>query len=362
MEEVDRIILINLKELGIGEDDDLKSLTDIAPQHVYHTALTYLNSLDDKPALDEYPTSLPPVMSQKVSLTSKLTNVLKQHGYKGDLSYHQILYPNPSDVRKLLMWFVDSMPKRAISGEEKQVDAAVDDLIKKELMVLLKESWTPHFASRNRKHAASTMSFHLAAFPIQYASRGRKLKQYPGLEEYFQQRLPLVSLQPPYARQLAPSIFEANLSVVTDLRESENEWNTRGLESGSSNPIVYKKKKAENIGKNMRAIMRKELNGLKDSGKFGDFGQQRKSAEGAFMRQNKFTTEEEVNINDVVKLSEEEMLKKREEELQELRQQLSTVQTENSELSSSIKSLLASIRQVENALRDEEGQTESLEN
>ncbi|PRP82390.1 hypothetical protein PROFUN_10166 [Planoprotostelium fungivorum] len=345
---------------------DIGSLTDVAPQHVYQTALTFLNSLDERPNLEDYPSTLPRGMSQKVGLTSEVANLLKQNGYKGDISYHQILYPNPSEVRKLLMWLVDAMPKKAMNTEVKGGDTAIDDVIKRELGLLLKEAWTPHFASRNRKHAASTVSFHFRAYPITYAQRGRKLGQVEGLEDYYRDHLPLISLQAPYTKQIAPSLFEANLSASSELIESENEWNIKGPESGSANPIVYKKKKGDNINKTMKAIMRKEMVSLRDSGKLDGFGSQRKNREGAFLRRNKFTTEEEVNMNDVVKLSEEEMIKKREDELDDLRRQLSEVQVENSQLAASIKSLLASIRQnlerqVETAIHEEDSMTEGLE-
>ena len=34
----------------------------------------------------------------------------------GELNYHQFLYPNASDVRKLMMWLVDAMPKKTIES------------------------------------------------------------------------------------------------------------------------------------------------------------------------------------------------------------------------------------------------------
>ena len=32
-------------------------------------------------------------------------------GYKGDLGYHQLLYPNENDTRKLLNWLTSKLPR-----------------------------------------------------------------------------------------------------------------------------------------------------------------------------------------------------------------------------------------------------------
>ena len=67
-------------------------------------------------------------MSQKVNVTSELANVIKVNleieylnrqacGYKGDLGYHQLVYPSAGELRKLLMWLVDNVPKTSIDTD-----------------------------------------------------------------------------------------------------------------------------------------------------------------------------------------------------------------------------------------------------
>jgi hypothetical protein len=40
-----------------------------------------------------------------------LTTTLQKLDYKADLSYHQLLYPNESDIRKLFNFLVGRLPK-----------------------------------------------------------------------------------------------------------------------------------------------------------------------------------------------------------------------------------------------------------
>eukprot|EP01117_Protostelium_nocturnum_P013511 TRINITY_DN5046_c0_g1_i1.p1 TRINITY_DN5046_c0_g1~~TRINITY_DN5046_c0_g1_i1.p1 ORF type:complete len:609 (-),score=200.72 TRINITY_DN5046_c0_g1_i1:58-1884(-) len=362
MEEVDRIILINLNELlGLEKEEEIESLGQVKGDHIYKLCLKYVYSLPEKPS-EEFPSSLPRSMSQRVSATSELANLIKKQGYKGDLSYHQILYPS-GDSRKLIMWLIDSMPKKEMSSEgERGTESGIEEMIKKELKELLQEGWTPQFASRSRKHGQNTNSFHLSALDLTFAVKGRKLNQFPGLEDYFRDQLPFLSLQVPFYPQFAPSVFQYNLSIQSDIKERESEWNTKGLESGSSNPIVYNKKKAETISKTMKSILKNKLINLRESGKMDDLlHSQKRHLEGAIIRQNRFTTEEEVDMNEVGRLSEEELQKKREAELEALQLKLSQIQSTNSELSSVIKSTMASIRQIEASIYDEDLSTEKLE-
>ncbi len=45
MEEVDSILLLNLKELGVDVGDEVRHLGDLKPEHVYKTCLLCLEQI-----------------------------------------------------------------------------------------------------------------------------------------------------------------------------------------------------------------------------------------------------------------------------------------------------------------------------
>jgi len=81
-----------------------------------------------------------------------------------------------------------------------------------------------------------------------------------------------------------------------------------------------------------------------------------------FSRKREYTTEEEkVDVGQVMKLSEEEIQKKREEEIQQLQTSVSELKISKEDIEKEVNNLLNSIRQAEAALREEEAKTPALE-
>ncbi len=94
----------------------------------------------------------------------------------------------------------------------------VRDPIAKQLATTIQHStWVPLFTVRGIKTHARD-HFFFSSSMITYPSKGRKVKQTPGLETYFSDYLPPVTQQPPFEAQAAPSIFEANLAAVTEAK------------------------------------------------------------------------------------------------------------------------------------------------
>lgn len=120
----------------------------------------------------------------------------------------------------------------------------LDALIAKELIALQQETWVPYFAARGAKSFAHD-SYYLSSKKVTYPSRGRKMRTpgkiiiivvvismiliidlivvfVSGLENYYAKYLPYITLQPLYKPEVAASIFEANLSIVTEQRGNDN--------------------------------------------------------------------------------------------------------------------------------------------
>src|SRR5690606_9155211 len=96
-------------------NDSVKSVKDLKAEDFYQASLLIVKQIDAK-RTEIFTQTLPKGMSAKVNTASDLANLVKDLGFKGDLNYHQFLYPNPGEVRKLLMWLVDAMPKKTMEA------------------------------------------------------------------------------------------------------------------------------------------------------------------------------------------------------------------------------------------------------
>lgn len=101
MEEVDKIILLNIKELGVYVcarcccsshvcapfllsdalspselDDSVKGLGDLKAEELYPCALACLRAIEPK-RLESFPSTLPRPTSQRVNVTSEFANIIK---------------------------------------------------------------------------------------------------------------------------------------------------------------------------------------------------------------------------------------------------------------------------------------------
>jgi len=361
MEEVDSIIFINLKSMGLDLSEDEQenvSLASLRADQVYRICLTCLRLIDEK-LIKNFPSSLPRAMSAKVNACSEIAGSIKRLGFKGDLSYHQIVYPSANELRHLLMWLIDTIPKPERHSQGAESVTSLDSLMSKELESILRTSWS----NDNIKWKKLPMEHHFVSTTrLTYPSRGRRVKQTPGLEKYYMKFLRYLSEQLISRHQLAPSIFEQNLLSVTEQKERDNEWNTKGLGS-RLNPMAYSKRKSETIAKMMAGILKtamlsvsREPSALTEN----DRGSQSR-AWGQFGRKRDFTTKEDLNISEVVRLSEEELQKKREAEIEKLREELEALKASKEEFTTSIQTMTASIRQIEALIHEEENKTQSLE-
>lgn len=131
--------------------------------------------------------------------------------------------------------------------------------------------------------------------------------------------------------------------------ERENEWNTKGLGS-NLNPQAFAKKKAENITKAVGAYIRTAMShvvstsSVSSSALESQFSLQSRGSQ--FVRKRQYTTEDQANISDVVKMSEEELHTKRQQELESLQNDLSKLEQSKEELNNHIKALTSNIVQV----------------
>jgi hypothetical protein len=77
----------------------------------------------------------------------------KQLGYKSEIGYQTFLYSNEPDIRRLLMFLVDKIPKDNIGVPDKEQNVKnkekkMSTLIAQKLTLMLEQCWTPYYCKQ----------------------------------------------------------------------------------------------------------------------------------------------------------------------------------------------------------------------
>lgn len=150
MEEVDQIILQSLRDIGCAVEDDAK-LQTLSPEDIYKCIGILCKCI--RPDV-EIPGHLPAQMAQRFGAASQLVDCCKSLGFKGDLGYQTILYSNHAELRLILMWLIEHIPKSEdkVDSFRKAGDVSkaktLEDSILRQLSVDLKRPWICSFLQR----------------------------------------------------------------------------------------------------------------------------------------------------------------------------------------------------------------------
>lgn len=226
MDEVDKIIMHQLNQVDPGIDPT-EELSEFTPEQVVRAVSGCLSEI--RPEL-ELPRSLPGgAMAQRFGVASSLAEGCKECGYRGDIGYQTFLYPNAVELRRLLMYLIEQLPRERLEKEEgtgKQQSLSHRELlqrrIRKELTTQLKTPWVPQFARSvgNRKSmGCSSLCIEFRPhinLSVPSADPEKRTKEE---QQYFD--------------QLAPNLFQQTASSSVDLIASvlhKNELDRWGRE------------------------------------------------------------------------------------------------------------------------------------
>jgi len=254
--EADQLIIADLKTLGCTIPDEVKGVKDFNATLFVNCILKILRGWDKS---REYPRQLSNTRAQRVNQTTQLVSILKELGLSEDLSYHNLLYPNALDTKKVFLWLLSRVPIKEIDNDDislinKRIEAEIDFLIGNTAV------WTPAFTSFNRQRgknyyklsAVSTRVLYSPYTPTLYPGGRRVL---PEQKRYFSQFMPFFTAQTKNTKSIAPSVIEYNIALNIEVQDKENEWNTVGIGSGK-NPVQWRKDKHTHILKTMAAHIR----------------------------------------------------------------------------------------------------------
>ena len=147
MDEVDGIILQSLREIGCDIDDDIK-LTSLSPEVVYKCIYELCKNIKSDIDVSRY---LPGQMAQRFAAASQLVDFCKSLGFNGDLGYQTILYSNVGELRRILMWLIEHLPKSEDKTDsyhqtrEVSKAKAVENEMARKLAIDLKRPWVLEF-------------------------------------------------------------------------------------------------------------------------------------------------------------------------------------------------------------------------
>ncbi|XP_057312533.1 coiled-coil domain-containing protein 22 homolog isoform X2 [Hydractinia symbiolongicarpus] len=381
MEEVDNIIIHSLQQIGCDISDDVMTLREFTVEMIVQAASKCLDHISEQYNI---PSVLPPSMSARFRIGSSLAAACQELGFKGEIGYQTFLYANEHELRKILMFLIEKIPKETSDTNDEPLGSGVllNNRIAAELKRQLSVPWTPAYCKKKNIQNLDndewffqgTSSFHhintcLLKYPVGISSEKISKEEQSAFDS-----IPFVTSQPTDQRDIYISLIEENKRLVTEEHEWENEWNQSGMATRLSKE-EYKKQKREKLMKRIKqkiiANCQRNTNlktgavGLKDLLDSIAGRDSKKTGKGSrFTHAEKLQfaqDEEKVNAEIVSKQeemntteTEEERQKKKEEELKTLRDQLS-------ELTQQFQNILLEKKQVTAQKQQVDEQSRSLE-
>uniref|UniRef100_A0A667WZ21 Coiled-coil domain-containing protein 22 n=1 Tax=Myripristis murdjan TaxID=586833 RepID=A0A667WZ21_9TELE len=123
MEEVDKILIHALRQVGTEVSDDVQSVKQFTSELIVEAVVRCVRVID--PGLGGgLPASLPPGMSARFRVGMSLAQACQDLGYKGEIGYQTFLYSNEPEIRSLLMFLVEKLPRESAEASDQPAGTA----------------------------------------------------------------------------------------------------------------------------------------------------------------------------------------------------------------------------------------------
>uniref|UniRef100_A0A8B9LM45 Coiled-coil domain-containing protein 22 n=1 Tax=Astyanax mexicanus TaxID=7994 RepID=A0A8B9LM45_ASTMX len=248
MEEVDRILIHSLRQAGTDIDEDVQSVKQFSSELIVEAVVRCLRVIDPGLGSGLSPT-LPPGMSARFRLGMSLAQACQDLGYKGEIGYQTFLYSNEPEIRSLLMFLVEKLPRESAEASDQPAGKSV--LLQKAIAAQIKAQlalpWLPP-------------SCRLNAEMCKFLSE---------VKEYWREHLVPVTSQPSHRASILASLLENHVSELSAAQEWENEWNSQGLLSRLT-PEDYRSRKRARLQKRIEEQLRALLNSFGGTTTGGD--------------------------------------------------------------------------------------------
>ncbi|CAF1350201.1 unnamed protein product, partial [Rotaria sp. Silwood1] len=135
MEEIDRILIQSLRDIGCQIDDSFQNVNELNVNTLLGCVSQCLQLITSN---KELPTHLPPNISTRFKVCDELAQLCQSNGYKGDIGYQIFLSINEHETRKLLNCLIEKVPR------EDPWEALERILSNKIISQLSDSTWVPH--------------------------------------------------------------------------------------------------------------------------------------------------------------------------------------------------------------------------
>jgi len=368
-----------LRQTGCEIDEGVQNLKEFSTETVVEATVRCLQLI--RPGL-ELSLHLPPSVSARFKVGTTLAETCKELGYPGEIGFQTFLYSGESDIRKVFIFLTEKLPKDA----EKTVDgpvgasALLGRSISATLSRQLNTPWLPpafkpdgirwRDGSWSRESYKQTGSFHTVplSVPNNYSD---KVSLPKDVKRYYQDHLPPVVCQSSSCLKLTSSILERDTLSSFIQHEWENEWSHNGLPARLSIQ-EYKHRKQQKIQKRIGDALQHELQKQEAEGATlqTDLSQildrfSESQGKGSRFTHSKTLQFKQENANSVpisdpvVSLRSEQTAegqRQKEEELEQSRTQLSNVTNRLEGLQLDVRTMSASVQQMQEQLENYEQQ------
>ncbi|XP_053173020.1 coiled-coil domain-containing protein 22 isoform X1 [Scomber japonicus] len=257
MEEVDKILIHTLKQVGTEVSEEVNSVKEFTSELIVEAVVRCIRVID--PGLGSaLPTSLPPGMSARFRVGMSLAQACQDIGYKGEIGYQTFLYSNEPEIRSLLMFLVERLPRESAetsdqpTGKSVVLQRAIAAAIKAQLSV----PWLPPNCRLplhgETQSPGGLHSFHVQPLSLPHCTKGPTKKE---LIDYQRDILPPVTAQPSNHASVVASILEQHTAELSAAQEWDSEWNSQGLVSRLT-PQEYRSRKLTRLRKRAEEQLR----------------------------------------------------------------------------------------------------------
>ncbi|XP_043936060.1 coiled-coil domain-containing protein 22 [Protopterus annectens] len=383
MEEVDRILIHSLRQTGTEVPEDVECVKQFSTELIVEAVVRCLRVINPSVG-NGINHLLPPGMSARFRIGMSLAQACQDLGYQGEVGYQTFLYSSEPEIRRLLMFLVEKLPRE--SSEMEDQPAGKSAALQKAISVKIKEQlsipWV-HPSCRiplllRTQSTCHMMRFHAQPLALASNTTSSVKKISKELKEYYDNYLPPVTVQPSQHSFLPASVLERNMVDLSAVQEWETEWNNQGLVSRLS-PEDYRSRKCQRLQKRIKDQLRNytqqyvESQNMSNSASdlldvlksYSVAGDDILTKGSRFTHTERFTfsREHEQLVSQMqtaaenlpsTKKSEQDMQAQQQEEVTSLHQQLDQLTVKIQQLGVEMKSLTLNLSQIEDEMKQKE--------
>ncbi|KAL5237629.1 hypothetical protein ACI65C_005039 [Semiaphis heraclei] len=211
MEEIDAIIYCTLKDIGCEFSENENAFTSIAQENLIKAIIMCLQKIEPTINLSF---TIPRSMSARYQYGITVAEACKKVGYKSDIGYQTILYGNIVDIRRILMFLIEKLPK--------EIEDTIE--LKSKRCTILKKLKKSLSTKRQSSNSSLFPSYSYVSVPLETGITvpGHKRNCTPAeWRNFCINSLKYITEQPLDLKYLIPSLITHNIKRLLNIYEFE---------------------------------------------------------------------------------------------------------------------------------------------